>query len=83
MTNAKTTRRSKSPAHSGRKPKQKTSKSLGTHVIWPHGLETMLDLSPVSRWRWERSGKLPPRDVNIGGQTGWKPETIHAALQGC
>lgn len=51
----------------------------GTAVIWPAGVEHRYDISPVTRWRWERAGKLPPRDVDIGGKTGWRPETLAAA----
>lgn len=53
----------------------------GTHVIWPAGLEEMLGISPVTRWRRERQGKLPPRDISIAGRTGWKRQTIENALQ--
>jgi predicted DNA-binding transcriptional regulator AlpA len=52
----------------------------GTLATWPKGLEIQLGISAVTRWRWERDGKLPKRDVSIGGRTGWKPETIAAAL---
>jgi predicted DNA-binding transcriptional regulator AlpA len=50
--------------------------SAGTRVIWPAGLEERLGLSPVTRWRWERAGKLPARDVHIGTRSGWRPETV-------
>jgi hypothetical protein len=48
-------------------------------VIWPAGVEHRYDISPVTRWRWERDGKLPARDVCIGGRTGWRPDTLDAA----
>jgi hypothetical protein len=51
----------------------------GTGVIWPKGLEIRYDIGPVTRWRWEKSGRIPPRDVNLGGKTGWRPETLAAA----
>lgn len=51
----------------------------GTSVIWPSGVETRYDISAPTRWRWEKSGRLPPRDVNVGGKTGWRPETLAAA----
>jgi predicted DNA-binding transcriptional regulator AlpA len=54
----------------------------GTAVIWPKGLEAMLGISAPTRWRWEKDGKLPRRDVHIGGRDGWKPETIEKALSG-
>lgn len=51
----------------------------GTDVIWNAGLEARYGISPPTRWRWERAGKLPPRDVHIGGRSGWKLATIEAA----
>jgi predicted DNA-binding transcriptional regulator AlpA len=51
----------------------------GTHVIWPSGLEDRYGISAPTRWRWERSGKLPPRDVFVGGRSGWRPETLENA----
>lgn len=53
---------------------------VGTHVIWPRALEHMLGLSKVTRWKWEREGRLPPRDVQIGKATGWRRETIERAI---
>ena len=54
----------------------------GTRVVWPAGLEEMLGISTPTRWRWERAGKLPPRDVHIGGRSGWRPDTLERALNG-
>jgi hypothetical protein len=53
----------------------------GSRVIWPKGLEERWGISPVTRWRYEKSGKIPARDVHIG-QGGWRPETIEAAERG-
>jgi hypothetical protein len=50
----------------------------GTHAVWPSGVQARYGISSVTRWRWERAGKLPPRDVNVGGKTGWRPETLDA-----
>jgi len=50
----------------------------GTAVIWPKGLEARYGITAVTRWRWEREGRLPPRDVNVGGKTGWRPATLEA-----
>lgn len=55
----------------------------GSSVIWPKGIEDQLDLSAPTRWRMERDGRLPPRDVFIAGKAvGWKPSTIEAMLAG-
>jgi predicted DNA-binding transcriptional regulator AlpA len=48
----------------------------GTAVIWPAGIQARYGISAPTRWRWEKTGRLPPRDVSIGGRTGWRPETI-------
>ncbi len=66
-------------------PRQKgvAGRRAGTAIIWPAGLEQRYDISPPTRWRWERDGKLPPRDVYVGGDAvGWKPATIEAAERG-
>jgi len=52
----------------------------GRSVVWPAGLEAELGISPVTRWRWERDGKLPARDVKVGDRDGWKPQTIATLL---
>ena len=61
------------------KPK-KIGKRQGTAVIYPAALEARYDISAPTRWRWEKTGKLPKRDFFIGGAAvGWKPETIAAS----
>jgi predicted DNA-binding transcriptional regulator AlpA len=51
----------------------------GSAVIWPKGIEDRYGISAPTRWRWERDGKLPRRDVHVGDKSGWRPETIEAA----
>jgi predicted DNA-binding transcriptional regulator AlpA len=54
----------------------------GTNVIWPAGLQERYGISAPTRWRWERIGRIPPRDVHLkNGKSGWRPETIEAAEQ--
>ena len=58
-------------------------RSVGTACIWPRGVEQRYDISAPTRWRWERQGLLPPRDVYIGGRAvGWRPETLEVADRG-
>jgi predicted DNA-binding transcriptional regulator AlpA len=59
--------------------KIKKAPKKGTHVVWPAGVEERYGIKPVTRWRWEKAGRLPPRDISIGGRTGWRPETLDAA----
>lgn len=64
------------------KPEAKRSVvKRGLLVVWPSGLAEDLGITAVTRWRWERDGKLPKRDVSIAGRTGWKPSTIAAWLE--
>jgi predicted DNA-binding transcriptional regulator AlpA len=52
----------------------------GTNVIWPAGLQERYGISAPTRWRWEKVGRIPPRDVHLkNGKSGWRPETIEAA----
>jgi len=53
----------------------------GKRVIWPRGVELAYGISAITRWRWERAGRLPARDVHIGGRSGWSPDTLAAAEQ--
>lgn len=63
--------------------KSKRAPTEGSRVVWPSGVELRYGVSAVTRWRWEKSGRLPPRDVSIGGRTGWRPETLNAAETPC
>lgn len=67
------------------KPK-KIGPRHGTVVVWPSGVEERYGISAPTRWRWEKGDKkrglaprLPPRDVSVGGKTGWRPETLAQA----
>lgn len=49
----------------------------GEEIVWPKGIEERYGISTPTRWRWERGGRLPPRDVNIGaGKSGWRKSTL-------
>jgi predicted DNA-binding transcriptional regulator AlpA len=46
-------------------------------------METRYGISAPTRWRWEKDGKLPRRDVFVGGvAVGWRPSTIETAERG-
>jgi hypothetical protein len=65
------------------KPAVKQCRTLGTVVVWPRGVEHRYGIKPVTRWRWERDKKLPPRDVFVNGvPIGWKPATLEASERG-
>ncbi len=58
-------------------------RTAGTHILWPKAIEERYNISKTTRWLWEQQGKLPPRDVYVGGRPmGWKPETIERAEAG-
>jgi predicted DNA-binding transcriptional regulator AlpA len=64
-------------AHVGRGRRARTA---GTRCIWPGGVEERYGISAPTRWRWEKLGLLPARDVFVGGKAvGWRPETLEAA----
>ncbi len=66
-----------------RKRSPKRPHTGGTRVIYPRGIEERFGISTATRWRWERSERLPARDVFVGGQAvGWRPETLEAAERG-
>ena len=46
-------------------------------VLKPLDVERLFDISDVTRYRWEKKGKLPPRDVVLNGEyIGWRPATL-------
>src|SRR6185437_6500629 len=58
-------------------------RSAGTRIVYPNGLQKRLGISAPTRWRWEKNGRLPPRDVFVGGEAvGWRPETLERAEAG-
>ena len=62
---------------------RKRRRTGGTRVVYPRGAQEQLGVSAPTRWRMERDGRLPPRDVYIGGKpVGWRPETLEAAQRG-
>jgi predicted DNA-binding transcriptional regulator AlpA len=62
---------------------KKRSRTAGTVCVWPAGVQARYGISLPTRWRWEKDGKLPPRDVFVGGVAiGWRPETLEAAERG-
>lgn len=65
------------------KPAPRVFRSEGTQCVWPSGAQKRYGVSAPTLWRWEKDGKLPPRDVFVGGKpVGWRPETLDAADRG-
>lgn len=63
--------------------RKRRSRWSGTACVWPSGVQVRYDISAVTRWRWEKTGRLPPRDVFVGGvPVGWQPATLEAADRG-
>jgi len=70
-------------AGNGLRRAQKHLRAGGSRCIWPRGLRDRYGVSGPTLWRWERAGKLPKRDVFVGGRpVGWRPETIERAERG-
>lgn len=66
-----------------RRRTRRRARTAGTRCVWPGGVELRYGISKPTRWRWERDGLLPPRDVHVGGRAvGWRPETLDAADAG-
>lgn len=52
-------------------------------VLWPKDLQHRYQISPQTLYRWERTGRVPRRDVRIGGvASGWYRSTIEQAESG-
>ena len=52
-------------------------------VVWPRDIEVRYSISSTTRWRWERTGRLPKRDFFVAGvPEGWRPETLDRADRG-
>jgi hypothetical protein len=50
-------------------------------VIYPSELERQLGIARKTRWKWEKSRKIPPRDFFVQGEAvGWRPSTLEAAF---
>lgn len=62
---------------------KRRARTSGTACVWPSGVEVRFGISAATRWRWEKNGLLPARDVFLGGKAvGWKPATLDAAERG-
>jgi predicted DNA-binding transcriptional regulator AlpA len=52
----------------------------GEEIIWARGVRERYGISSPTLWRWEKSGRLPRRDVSVGapGKTrvGWRRVTL-------
>ena len=54
----------------------------GTAVVYPAGMRKLLGISEPTLWRWERNGKIPARDHEVGGRGCWKLATAEAIVGG-
>jgi hypothetical protein len=61
---------------------KRNAKVRGERVVWPRGVEERYGISAVTRWRWEKSNRLPARDVHLGDRSGWRPETLDSYERG-
>jgi predicted DNA-binding transcriptional regulator AlpA len=69
------------PARPSQRGKKK--RVSGDRVIYPNGVQLRYGVSSPTRWRWEKTRQLPPRDVFRNGvAVGWRPETLEAADRG-
>ncbi len=50
--------------------------TTNTTFVWPIDLARRYRRDPITVWRWQRNGKLPPPDIEIGGRKGWRLSTI-------
>lgn len=59
-----------------------SSKTKLEPIVWrPVDVETLLNVSAVTRWRMERDGRLPARDFFLDDKPiGWYPQTLTAAF---
>jgi predicted DNA-binding transcriptional regulator AlpA len=49
-------------------------------ILWPNDLEQRYGVSDSTRSRWEKLGKIPARDVYLGGEpVAWYATTIESA----
>jgi predicted DNA-binding transcriptional regulator AlpA len=64
------------PAVKAHDQRERAAPVAGDAVVWPAGVEKRYGISSVTRWRWERTGTLPQRDIHVGGRSGWRPETL-------
>ena len=85
-TKSKKGRKAKAPTETAAAPIERRKDPLAPNqrrLVRPHELEERYNISTPTRWRWEKNGKLPKRDVYVGGVlAGWRPETLDAAERG-
>lgn len=52
-------------------------------IVWPRDIQERYAISAPTRWRWERTGRLPARDFYLSGRpVGWHLATIEVAERG-
>lgn len=71
-------------AHSAPKARRKIPVPASERTVWNLAdLRARYNKSAPTLWRWEKLGKIPPRDVFINGKpAAWRCETILTAERG-
>jgi hypothetical protein len=59
-----------------------SSPAVDDRILWPPDVQRRYRISAPTRWRWERAGKLPARDVFVGTRSGWRASTLEGAERG-
>jgi predicted DNA-binding transcriptional regulator AlpA len=66
-----------------KREKLRTTSKPADRILRPVAIEQRYGVSGPTRWRWEKSGRLPPRDVFLNGKPwGWRESSLVAAESG-